>query len=165
MIKISKPSIAIKEFINRIININDFKNTHKTTRSIIFGICIGITPLIGLTFVISVICSYIFRLNHIIIQSVQFAMSPLQIILFYPFFKLVGYFFGLNENLKEIKPSLNYIIANHKYLFDNFSKLIAATIISWIIISLIFGLLAYWILLKYLKNKVLKSTQPLNINL
>ena len=58
-----------------------------------FGIVVGIIPLPGSTTLICILLAYLFRLNLPALQLVNYAMFPLQLLFFIPFFKAGGFFF------------------------------------------------------------------------
>lgn len=61
---------------------------HKLAQSIAFGIVIGVSPVLGLTTALCILAAYIFRLNHIAIQAVNYLAYPLQLALLIPFIKI-----------------------------------------------------------------------------
>ncbi len=121
-----------------------------TSFAIASAICIGTTPLFGFTFFIAVTFGFIFRLNQFILIAVHLLVSPLQIILIYPFIRLGQLIFRLE--LKSVLPvkQLPGFIINHTDIFisDYLKVMIAATIV-WIIVSMIVGYIIYRILLFY----------------
>lgn len=60
----------------------------KMALTLCLGAAIGILPLIWGTSLICVVLAYLFRLNHVALQSVNYLLYPLQLALLLPFFKL-----------------------------------------------------------------------------
>ena len=59
-----------------------------------FGCIIGVVPVIGITTLLCAGIAIVFRLNMAIIQIINYAVYPLQIIFFIPFIKIGIYVFG-----------------------------------------------------------------------
>lgn len=76
----------------------------KITQSIVFGIFIGCFPLIGLTTFLGFIFGYILKLNHIILQTVNYLMYPVQILLIPIYIKLISSVFEVGD--VPIRPDL-----------------------------------------------------------
>jgi uncharacterized protein (DUF2062 family) len=68
--------------------------------SITIGIIAGLFPVIGATTLVSVLLTLLFRQNLLIVQSVQWILGLLQLILIIPFMKLGA--FLLNQNALKI---------------------------------------------------------------
>lgn len=140
----------------------------KTSIAIAAAICIGATPLFGLTFIIAVSFGFIFRLNQFILISVHILVSPLQIVLFYPFIRVGQLVFHLE--LKSMLPVLQIpqFILNHpgEFIKDYLKIMLAATSI-WIIVSLFFGYFIYRIMFMYFSkiavfnNRRMQDLNPL----
>lgn len=60
------------------------------------GVVIGIFPVLGVTTLICLGLSLLFRLNVVVIQLVNYLAFPLQMVLIFPFIKAGTYIFGLN---------------------------------------------------------------------
>ena len=58
------------------------------------GVVLGTFPVIGATSLLCVAASVVFRLNLLTLQSVNWAVSPLQLLLLLPFFRLGSAIFG-----------------------------------------------------------------------
>jgi uncharacterized protein (DUF2062 family) len=60
----------------------------KLALTLCIGTLLGILPLVWGTTLICVILAYLFRLNHVALQSVNYLLYPVQLVLLVPFFKL-----------------------------------------------------------------------------
>ena len=58
---------------------------HKLALTFCLGIAIGILPVLWGATILCIICAFIFRLNHVALQAVNYLAYPLQIALFVPF--------------------------------------------------------------------------------
>ena len=59
----------------------------KLALSLALGVVISVMPLLGITTVVALLVSVIFRLNHVAVVAANYAAYPLQIMLFIPFFE------------------------------------------------------------------------------
>jgi hypothetical protein len=123
-----------------------------------FGITLGIFPFIGLTSILCFAFAFIFRLNVVVIQLVNWLVAPLQLILLVPFYQLGNY---LNITLygsffktmgKTVSTSQNYI---HSFLLLLDSQLFA--IIGWTTICIPIAFLIHFISLYFYKKHLLKK--------
>ncbi len=60
----------------------------KLAWSIAFGCAMGIMPFLGVTTLLCVVIALVLRLNPVAIQIANYAMYPLQLLLFIPFVRL-----------------------------------------------------------------------------
>lgn len=60
----------------------------KISLSIGFGFILGVFPMIGTTVILCTIATFLFRLNIVAVQVVNYFVYPLQFILLIPFIKL-----------------------------------------------------------------------------
>lgn len=118
-------------------------------RKLAITLCIGtavcIIPLFWGTSLICLFISRVFRLNHIVMQSINYLLWPIQIGLVFPFYKL-----GASLSPREIKMSSNSIFAllNSPELFSP-NLLIHITshaLLGWFVITAPAGLVVYFIL-------------------
>lgn len=77
----------------------------KLAQSLAWGFTLGIFPILGTPSILCGIAGVLLRLNHIAMQTVNWLVYPLQIILIIPFLKMGNRLFGFDEldlSLKEI---------------------------------------------------------------
>ena len=123
----------------------------KTAFAIALAICVGITPLFGLTFLLVTSFGLIFKLNQFILQSVHIMVSPLQILFFYPFMRTGKFVFGLHNEMQIPVKQIAYYIYNHTGDFLNqYLKIFMAGIVVWIMFSIFMGYIIFRIILMYL---------------
>lgn len=65
----------------------------KLAMTICIGIALGIMPLLWGTTLICILLAHLFRLNHVALQSVNYILYPVQLVLLLPFFKLGAWLF------------------------------------------------------------------------
>jgi uncharacterized protein (DUF2062 family) len=106
----------LQNFKNNFIQIFTYGLTpFKLVVTLSFGVTLGLFPFIGLTSILCIDYAIIFRLNVIVIQLVNWIVSPLQLIMLVPFYQLGNYF---NTNIlktKVIKIEMDYF-AQNKFL-------------------------------------------------
>lgn len=110
--------------------------------TISFGVTLGLFPFIGLTSVLCFIFAFIFRLNIIVIQLINWLVAPLQLITLVPFYQL-GKYFSINLFKTEVFR-IEFSIQNaflQKILMLLNSQISA--ILGWIVICVPIGLVVY----------------------
>lgn len=131
----------------RIAQVNHYcthPDKHRTALAIASAICIGITPLFGFTFVLATVFGLVFRLNQFIMQGVHILVSPLQVLLFYPFMQAGKILLGLNETITINFKNLPQFIYNHPEEFmQHYLQLFLAGTTVWILVSVSVGYCIY----------------------
>ncbi len=130
--------------------------TEKIALTLTLGLCIGIIPVIGINTLLLTILALIFRLNIIAIQTINYAIYFLQIILFVPFLKLGQYVFN--------GPKIPFDFNNIEKLFQtsfletfiSFWQINLFGLIIWVIFAIPFGLIIYRLSLSYFDREKLK---------
>lgn len=150
----SRIILSYKNQISGIYNCCSASNPQKTAFAIASSICIGVVPLVGFTFIIAFIFGVIFRLNQLLVQSVQILIAPIQILLLYPFIKAGQSIFQISGNWPvNIKPSIAGLLNGTNVYFDHFVKFLLAATGVWLISSIILGFVIYKILFSLIKNR------------
>ncbi|MEI6209795.1 MAG: DUF2062 domain-containing protein [Desulfuromonadales bacterium] len=65
----------------------------KLVLTLCIGTALGILPLVWGTSLICFMLAHLFKLNHLVLQSVNYLLYPLQLVLLVPFFKLGTWLF------------------------------------------------------------------------
>lgn len=80
---------------------------HDLALALALGVALGTFPVVGATSLLCTIVSIVLRLNLPVIQSINWAVSPLQLTLLIPFFKVGSAMFGRGD----ISLSLSALVA------------------------------------------------------
>jgi uncharacterized protein (DUF2062 family) len=112
--------------------------------TISFGVTLGLFPFIGLTSVLCFIFAFIFRLNIIVIQLVNWLVAPLQLIMLVPFYQLGNYFSIHLFKTEVIKLEIELFAQNAflQKLLTLLNSQISA-ILGWVVICIPIGLVVY----------------------
>lgn len=82
-------SAVVTPFVERVKLIACSRMTpQETVKTICIGIALGLLPLIWGTSLLCVWFAHSFRLNHLVLQSINYLLYPLQLALIVPFCKL-----------------------------------------------------------------------------
>jgi uncharacterized protein (DUF2062 family) len=76
----------------------------KLTQSLSIGLVIGCCPFLGTATAMCFLTAFIFRLNHVAIQTAHYVIYPLQIILVPVYIKVVSLLFEVG--VVELRPDL-----------------------------------------------------------
>jgi len=131
---------------------------YQLSLTISFGITLGLFPVIGLTSILCFIFGFIFRLNLVVIQLVNWLVSPLQILMLVPFYQL-GEFFKSFFGKAEINTVAPVNVLNESY-FDYFFKLLnsqLSAISGWVFMCVPFAVLVHFISLFFYKSYLRKK--------
>jgi uncharacterized protein (DUF2062 family) len=83
----------------------------KLAECVAVGLMVGVFPALGVTTALAALASWMFRLNPIAIQLVNYLVYPLQFVLILPFFKAGQWLFGA-EPLGLTLPQLAGFVKN-----------------------------------------------------
>jgi uncharacterized protein (DUF2062 family) len=131
-------SAVIKKYKQQILKLKQHcieSDSKKTALALTLGICIGIIPFLGITFITVTIVGVAFRLNQFVLQTTHLLVSPLQVI-FIPIFMKAGQRIFL-------RPSSHLINNSASKTFTQFGHLVVYGLIVWFIFSVIIGYLLY----------------------
>lgn len=126
----------------------------KTAMALTFGFYLGLFPLTGSTTLLCFLFAIIFRLNHWIIQGVNLLLSPVQILLIYPFMKAGRMlFFTQKDVLSGFSAGQLLEISSWHKMYGLYESM-AGGIAVWAIFSLSTGYWLYKYLFRYLTIRV-----------
>ena len=131
----------------------DGLSPEKLAFSVTLGIIAGIFPVIGGTTVLGLLLAMIFRQNLLVIQSVQWILALLQIVIIVPFIKLGGYLLNrgrLPINIQQIKLAFRPGILEG---LKTIGILHLYGIFFWALLALPLGIISYFTLLFIFKKK------------
>jgi len=98
------------------------------------GLAIAVIPVIGVTTVLSILAAWAFRLNHPIIQAINWMSAPLQLLLLLPFIRMGERLFGA----PRLTLSLEELVAMGKAEPAGTISLLGATVahavVAWMLV-------------------------------
>lgn len=117
----------------------------KMAFSITLGMVTGVFPVLGATTAISLLFTMLFRQNLLVVQSVQWIMAMLQIILIVPFMQLGAFIL----KARSVDISLHQINISFQHGFFTGIKSIGVlhlyAIFTWTLISIPAAFILYYI--------------------
>jgi uncharacterized protein (DUF2062 family) len=125
--------------------------------SLTVGICLALFPVIGMTFLLGLMVAIVFRLNHLIVQSLNLLLAPVQLLLIYPFIKAGNLVFAGSRFFN------NLFSYTGEWTFLKFLELITGGVVVWFILSIITMPVLYFFLVRMLNSR-LKATETVKSN-
>ena len=113
--------------------------------SLTVGVCLALFPVIGMTFLLGLMVAVVFRLNHIVVQTLNLLLAPVQLLLIYPFIKAGNLIFAGSRVFKDI------FTYTGDWTFLKLLELVAGGVIVWFALSLITMPVLYFSLFRLLK--------------
>jgi uncharacterized protein (DUF2062 family) len=123
----------------------------KLALSLAMGVVISVMPVLGITTVVALAVSVVFRLNHVAMVAANYAAYPLQILLFIPLFQAGAWLtrgppvpFSLEQIRAELAIGVwatvvRYAEANARALV---AWLVVAPLATWLLYALAYRMLA-----------------------
>jgi len=149
------PGKRIKEFV-KLLNAG-MSCPKNMALSLTVGICLALFPVIGMTFLLGLMVAVVFRLNHLIVQSLNLLLAPVQLLLIYPFIKAGNLVFAGSHIFNDI---FSY---TGEWTFLKFLELITGGVIVWFILSVVTMPVLYFVLVRVLKTR-LNAIEPVKSN-
>lgn len=126
----------------------------KIAFSITIGILSGIFPVIGLTTILSLLLTLLFKQNLFVVQSVQWIMALFQVLLIIPFIRSGAFLLNhqiLHIDIEQIKLAFEPGILEG---LKTIGVLHLYGILSWSIVAIPLGLVSYLMFLAIFKKKM-----------
>ncbi|MDO9182306.1 MAG: DUF2062 domain-containing protein [Bacteriovorax sp.] len=130
----------------------------KLALSIAFGVVLGTMPVLGITTTMCVFAAFIFRLNHVAIQSLNYIAYPVQILLIIPFIRLGEWIYGRSNTPLNIIEIIDQFKLSFKIAFQKYFILGLIGFTAWAIIAPMAFTIIYWISKKILVKMMTKVT-------
>ena len=128
-------------------------SSEKLAFSITIGIVCGIFPVIGTTTILSLLLTLLFRQNLLVVQSVQWIIALIQILLIIPFMRFGAYLLNqeiLPINIEQIRLAFQPgMLAGIKTI--GIFHLYA--IFTWTILVIPVGAVSYYTFLSFFQKK------------
>lgn len=120
---------------------------HKIAFTVSVGLIMGIIPIPGITIMLCILMTIIFKLNHILIQSINMLVYPLQLLLLFPFYKMGNMAFTRSGSAIN---AFDFSRLSFTNVWELLGKSTINALLLWILISIPLGLICYFFLKKAL---------------
>lgn len=137
------PGKRLKEF-QKLLNAG-MNSPKSMALSLTVGVCLALFPVIGMTFLLGLMVAIVFRLNHLVVQSLNFLLAPVQLLLIYPFIKAGNLIFAGSRVFKDI------FTYSGDWTFLKLLEMVAGGVIVWFALSLVTMPVLYFFLFRLLK--------------
>ena len=124
----------------------------KAVLSLTLGFYLGLFPVVGLTTLLCLLATFLFRLNPLIIQVANFSVFPLQLVLICPFMKAGRILFFTKKELLPVVSAKQLLTADRWSHFCYLCESVAGGIAVWSLVSVLTGVFMYRFLLQTAKN-------------
>jgi uncharacterized protein (DUF2062 family) len=132
----------------------------KLSLAVVFGIILGIFPVLGTTTILCTTVALYLRLNMAAIQLVNYVMYPLQLICFIPFIRLGEFIFGQPPIPFSVTQIIEMIECD---LLGTMRDLWVANLMgvfAWLLISIALSPIIYFITLRIFRKINPEKLQP-----
>ncbi|HCE56684.1 MAG TPA: hypothetical protein DER09_02530 [Prolixibacteraceae bacterium] len=113
--------------------------------SLTLGVSLALFPVIGMTFLLGLMVAVVFRLNHLVVQTLNLLLAPVQLLLIYPFIKAGNLIFAGSRVFKDI------FTYSGDWTFLKLIEMMSGGVIVWFGLSLVTMPVLYFSLLRLLK--------------
>ncbi len=141
----------------RVLPAKGFSN-EKLAFSLTIGLLVGCFPIIGATTILGVLLAGIFRQNLAIIQSLNWVLAPVQLILILPLIRFGAILFQAQDHKIQLHLILNAFDQGILHGIGFLGILSIYGIVAWMLLAIPAGLLCYY-LIRFLLNSRKKKQQ------
>lgn len=127
----------------------------KISQSLTWGVLIGCFPLIGFATMLAFIFGYVFKLSHVIVQSTNYLMYPVQILLIPIYIKSASLLFDVGDIPLRPDLILDLFIKDPGSFIIQFGWVGVYAVIIWTFVSSII----YWFVNKAIMPKILLMSE------
>ncbi|MGK7397068.1 MAG: DUF2062 domain-containing protein [Candidatus Cyclobacteriaceae bacterium M3_2C_046] len=132
---------------------------HKLSLAISIGLILGIFPILGTTTIAATLIALFLRLNLVVIQAVNYAMYPIQIMLMIPFIQWGSYISGISLGDK-VDIFIQTITENPWLAIQNLGDLSLAAVYGWMSLVIPLSFLPYFACMKIIHQLKPSSAAP-----
>lgn len=134
----------------------------KIALSIAVGAIVGIFPVLGATTVLCTLAAAALRLNLVAVQTVHYAMTPVQVLLIIPFVRVGEHLLGVPPQPLSIAGGMDLIAQGALHAIVVLWDAIVHAFVGWLAIGPPAIALCYWIAKKWLQatGKGLQASRP-----
>ena len=118
----------------------------KIALSLALGIGLGIFPVLGTTMVLCTLAALVWRLNLLAIQTVHFAMTPVQLLLIIPFVRLGEHMVHAERGPLSMRAGMNLFSAGTGHALLVLRDAILHAVIGWALLGPLMILILYYAL-------------------
>ncbi len=124
----------------------------KLALTVSVGSILAVFPVFGTTTILCIIFAFIFRLNHVAIQIVNYAAYPLWAILVLPFYKIGGLLFQASVVNLSVEKIVTLFRTDILGFIQSFGIATLYAIVAWLVICPPVAAIIYFITLPIFKK-------------
>ena len=124
----------------------------KIALSVVFGVALGVFPVLGSTTLLCALAAVVFRLNLPAIQLVNYFVYPVQLLLLLPFMRLGAAIFGGTPVRLSLTQMLAMFRADSYHALGALWVAAVQAVGAWSLLTPPLGVLVYIALLWFLKR-------------
>ncbi len=115
----------------------------KIALSIVLGLVLGVTPVLGSTSLLCLVAAVVFRLNLPTIQAVNYLVAPLQLALLLPFYRIGERMFSVSPLRLSLAQLLQLVRGDVWHAVGTLWAATLRALVAWGLIGTVASLVAY----------------------
>jgi uncharacterized protein (DUF2062 family) len=117
------------------------------------GAVLAVLPVYGLTTLLCFLVAFVFRLNVVVIQAVNYLMTPLQLVLMIPFMQAGIFVFSLKPVILDFNELLIRFKRDFVTVLTELGSVMLGGIAVWVLVAVPFFFVLFftfhWLLLRW----------------
>ena len=124
----------------------------KLAHAIALGAIMGIFPIFGTTTIACILLASLFRLNHVAVQLVNYAIYPIQVLLLFPLYRFGMFLTGSMISTDRLEQILEQLSEKPWDTIIAVGDILWAGVIGWSTIAVPTYLVVFSMALKFLRK-------------
>lgn len=124
----------------------------KLSQSFVWGVLIGVFPLVGTTTAISGMAAWKFKLNHVVIQTANYLVYPIHLLMIPVYIKIVDFFFDVGYVPLRPDIIISQFQAGPADFMRQYSLIGLYAVLLWCLLSAALYFVSYPLTLKLVKK-------------
>jgi uncharacterized protein (DUF2062 family) len=116
---------------------------HEIALTIALGAVVGVIPLFGVSTALLILIAIMLRLNVVLIQAINYAVYPLQFILYIPFIKAGNFLYSSPITPESFHEFITMAKASWVQAIQYFGLATIWAIIAWFMLGIPVGVILY----------------------
>lgn len=131
----------------------------KLAWSLALGFACSVHPMLGATTLLCIVTGRVFRLNHLVMQIVNYFAYPIQVILIIPHLRIGEYLVRAKPLRMTLHEILHFVTTDPRHAIGVLSISLLHATLGWLVMGIVFVPILYFALYNILRRMPLQGSQ------
>jgi uncharacterized protein (DUF2062 family) len=131
----------------------------KLAWSLALGFACSVHPMVGATTLLCLVVGRVFRLNHLVMQMVNYFAYPIQVILIIPHLRIGEYLVHAKPLRMPLNEIMHFVTTDPRHAIAVLSISLLHATLGWLVMAIVFVPILYFAFYNILKRMPLQGSQ------